>query len=737
MKNRYFLIPLVLFVAMIFFAVSVLAARSGTFSNADFFAPDYNNGATETLGVGESRVFNYGCLCGEQPGNSVCDGYIKLQMDSGNGFYDVSSALCSVGEREFCSATYSKTFSSTGTYKFRVFCDEVAGTDFVQPSNEYVVLNVEDAGCSDGDTRLCPNQQGVCQGSYETCTNGEWPGCDYTSITSYENPEVTCDGLDNDCNGFVDDVDVDGDGSSACGGMGFVNELLINGLNNDYGNITVFVYNPSTSSYEPLWSTDTPDMTGATSGGEIGDLTHDGINDFVITRHNETSYWLELWTYDSVNEEWYLVWSKSSDSYIYIHDIGDFDNDGFDELFILDRGGAADTFEVWGNDTYNVNSLNLEAVIMNCTVATYHNGAGDLDNDGIPELFAECAGSETMQVFEYNPTYETYDWVADITLPNADGSSASMTVDDMECNGDVNHNGVVDCVFCGNSNAVHVLTYTRGAYTIEFNSTPGGRYSQSCSAADITNDGYADFFDVNTDGTRVWSYQNGSYVNIWTSPSLRGFCEIAASFAGDSDNDGKGECLYGTASGTDDILLWESDDVEATSFANTFTWSPSVYSVNIMIGNLNPFNDNGTADCNDNDDSVYPGALEICGDGIDQDCDGSDLACNCVDVDEDGYDAYDPASCPSGNDCNDNDASINPGASEVCGDSVDNDCDDEVDEGCGPVCGDGICDGIAYGEDCRSCPADCPSARKGVCCGDGKCDSRKGETAGFCAVDCT
>jgi len=33
-------------------------------------------------------------------------------------------------------------------------------------------------------------------------------------------------------------------------------------------------------------------------------------------------------------------------------------------------------------------------------------------------------------------------------------------------------------------------------------------------------------------------------------------------------------------------------------------------------------------DCDDTDDSIYPGAEEVCGDGIDQDCDGEDLENN-------------------------------------------------------------------------------------------------------------
>ncbi len=55
----------------------------------------------------------------------------------------------------------------------------------------------------------------------------------------------------------------------------------------------------------------------------------------------------------------------------------------------------------------------------------------------------------------------------------------------------------------------------------------------------------------------------------------------------------------------------------------------------------------------------------------------------CVDDDGDGYGNPGDASCDNGaqEDCRDDDAAINPGAAEVCGDSVDNDCDGDIDFG--------------------------------------------------------
>ncbi|MSQ03357.1 MAG: hypothetical protein EXR71_15935, partial [Myxococcales bacterium] len=77
-------------------------------------------------------------------------------------------------------------------------------------------------------------------------------------------------------------------------------------------------------------------------------------------------------------------------------------------------------------------------------------------------------------------------------------------------------------------------------------------------------------------------------------------------------------------------------------------------------------------DCDDADASINPGATEIVGDGIDQDCDGVDLTAADLDVDGDGHNTDAVA---GGTDCDDNNASVNPDATEVWYDGIDQNCD--------------------------------------------------------------
>ena len=173
----------------------------------------------------------------------------------------------------------------------------------------------------------------------------------------------------------------------------------------------------------------------------------------------------------------------------------------------------------------------------------------------------------------------------------------------------------------------------------------------------------------------------------------------------DSDNDGftpaEGDCNDTNAAINPGAVENCNDQIDNNCNGLVDDADPAAVGC-VIDPNLIDFDNDGftpnEGDCNDADDTVFPGAVENCTDGIDNNCNGyidtqDSTAVNCPvtceDLDNDFY-AVEGGECGP-IDCNDTDAAINPAASESCNDGIDNDCDTKVDCEDSSCIGDSAC----------------------------------------------
>ncbi|MBN1792905.1 putative metal-binding motif-containing protein [Candidatus Woesearchaeota archaeon] len=130
--------------------------------------------------------------------------------ERGDGLYtEKSFSFTTAADAEHaCSDLDEDGFSPDGDLCGPVDCNDL---DYLINPNATETCDGVDNDCSDltldGSGEVAPFnflQLGVCVNSTQSCIAGNWTD-DYSNVSSYESNETLCDGLDNDCNGLVDE----------------------------------------------------------------------------------------------------------------------------------------------------------------------------------------------------------------------------------------------------------------------------------------------------------------------------------------------------------------------------------------------------------------------------------------------------------------------------------------------------------------------------------------------------
>jgi hypothetical protein len=516
----------------------------------------------------------------------------------------------------------------------------------------------------------------------------------------------------------------------------------------------VFVYwglsgGPSTG---PGWTAES-NSSGAQFGVAVagaGDVDNDGTDDLLVGgntytggQSNEGKAWFWLgssggpsgsadWTVESNQGGAWMGWSLDG--------AGDVNDDGFADLLIgapyrdngqTDEGLAwlypaepADADDDGDPDIYDCDDSNAaissiasevcDGLDNDCDGQADYSGAGGDEDDGDGDDWLACADFENNgggfdgggdcddgDASVHPGASESPD---DSTDSDCDGWDSTTCAADADADGDGHASNTVwsvddDCSDPGESSSTDDCDDGDSSVHPGAPETPDDSVDSDCD----TFDGTTCAADADLDG--------------FGDP-------IDTVFSADQDCADPGEASTTVDCDDDDPSAWpaapETPDDGLDSDCDTFDGTTcAVDADGDGFGDLtatvfsvdddceDPGEADDTSDCDDVAPDTWPGAPEIAGDGIDQDCDGVDSTQCFEDLDGDGVGGAsyedpdgdctdDPDQVAVGGDCDDSDPAVLPGAVEIPDDSVDQDCDGFD----GTLCpadadGDGFGDGAA------------------------------------------
>ncbi|MFK7807420.1 MAG: MopE-related protein, partial [Saprospiraceae bacterium] len=462
--------------------------------------------------------------------------------------------------------------------------------------------------------------------------------CDDTNPMINTDATEICDGVDNNCDGNIDEgfaastyyLDADMDG------FGIPDSFIV-------------TCSPITAGYSidstdcddsnPAINPDAPEVCDGVDNNCDGN-TDEGLPDF--------TYYLDLDEDGFGNDTVFLTTCSSTEPDGYVVSLGDCDDentavypnapeicDGFDN----DCNGETDeglTFTVYYIDADGDGYGSLNLTINSCSL---------VPDPGYVANFDDCNDDDS----DINPDApETCDGIDNNCDGNTDeGLPTTIYFADADMDGFGDANAPLDsCMmmpppmgYVANSDDCDDTNQNINPDAMEIT---GNNVDEDCdgtaqSFADEDMDGFFDFEDCDDTNPDI-------------NPDATEICDGI-------DNDCDGEI----DNGLDQFVYYV--DMDEDGFGNPDSSVDTCWTV-VPIG----YAVNGD-DCDDSNADINPDATEIPNNDIDEDCDGT---AQVIDEDMDGSN--------SDEDCDDNNDTVYPGAPEIC-DELDNNCDGDIDEG--------------------------------------------------------
>jgi hypothetical protein len=269
--------------------------------------------------------------------------------------------------------------------------------------------------------------------------------------------------------------------------------------------------------------------------------------------------------------------------------VGDWNQDGWLDIFVENDGGGIEILENNRNGTFG----EIAHATTGFPVGNGGSGTGDyssivdFDNDGYIDYAARRANESDL--YRFNPSTNSFDVLATPNLSTNNSEKGAVTFCDLDNDGDF------DLIWAHNSddNQTKIYTQDNGVFTFATNLVNDAGVEE-CDCADIDNDGDNDIF-LGDDGGNSYLFKNntpkrGSLSFTQDNDCIAPGADVEGSEFVDYDNDGDMDLYMNINNG--DNQLWHNgqDDnnflkVEPRYNLNGGKWRSAIGANVVLVAN--------------------------------------------------------------------------------------------------------------------------------------------------------